>query len=275
MLMRSILIFVFASVISADAQMIDVMTYNIRYDNPGDSINAWPNRKQKVADLILKYNPDIIGIQEALNHQLQDLLKSLPGFKMIGVGRDDGRQMGEFSAVLYKADRFDVINEHTFWLSETPDVAGSKSWDAAITRIVTHCVFLDKKVNREFAFFNTHFDHMGDSARIESAKMIKNEIEKIDGEIRAIVTGDFNFTPDAKPYSIITDRSFAELIDPAPEPVGTFCSFKVNSIQCKRIDYIFITNEWNADQYKVITDHDGKHYPSDHLPVMVTLSWTD
>ncbi len=259
----------------ATAQSFKVMTYNIRYDTPADSVNQWSNRKEKVFSLLKKHSPEIFGVQEALHHQLTDIHKNLQGYSWIGVGRDDGKTKGEFSAIFYKTDRYNVIDKNTFWLSETPTVPGSKSWDAAITRVATWAMLVDKQTDKKFLVMNTHFDHMGQEARKQSAALLKKYAADLAPDVPVIITGDFNCTPDEAPYSTITDGALIELIDPAPEPKGTFCSFKVNSIQCRTIDYIFITNAFRADNHIVINDNNGSYYPSDHLPVMVTLSFMD
>lgn len=249
------------------------MTYNIRYDNPGDGINQWSSRKEKVYDLIRKYNPDLLGVQEALHHQLTDITGNITAYAYIGVGRDDGKEKGEYSAILYKKDRFDVLGKGTFWLSETPEVAGSKSWDAAITRVATWAKMRDKRSRREFFVINTHFDHIGREARAKSATLLKTKALDIGRGLPVIISGDFNCTRDELPYKTIMDKSSLTLIDPAPQdPPGTFCSFTVNSITCRPIDYVFHTAEWTASNYQVIQDNDGLYYPSDHLPVMVALT---
>lgn len=256
-----------------EAQTIKVMTYNIRYDAPSDGVNQWPKRTHKVYDLIKKYDPDLIGLQEVLHHQLTDLLKNLPEYVHIGVGRDDGKTKGEYSAILYKKSRFKVIDKNTFWLSETPAVPGSKSWDAAITRVASWGTFRDLKSNKEFLMINTHFDHIGVEARKNSAALLKQMAGKIAKDFPLVITGDFNCTRDDGPYQTIMDPKDVKLVDPAPKnSPGTFCSFTVNSMECKAIDYIFHTEEWKSDGYQVITDNDGKYYPSDHLPVAVELS---
>lgn len=249
------------------------MTYNIRYDNPGDGINQWSNRKEKVYDLIRKYDPDLLGVQEALHHQLKDIVGNVSAYAFIGVGRDDGKEKGEYSAILYKKDRFDILAQSTFWLSETPEVAGSKSWDAAITRVATWARLRDKKTGKEFFMINTHFDHIGREARTKSATLLKARALDIGRGLPVIITGDFNCTRDELPYKTMMDKSGLTLIDPAPQnPPGTFSSFTVNSIVPRGIDYIFHTREWRSDDYRVIQDNDGKNYPSDHLPVMVKLA---
>jgi endonuclease/exonuclease/phosphatase family metal-dependent hydrolase len=258
---------------SLNAQSLKVMTYNIRYDTPNDSVNQWGKRTHRVYALIKKYDPDILGIQEALHNQVTDLVSNLNDFAYVGVGRDDGKTKGEYSAILYRKDKFTITKEGTFWLSPTPAVAGSKGWDAAITRVATWAIMKDKKSGASFFMLNTHFDHRGKEARRESAVIIKKMGAELAGKLPVIVTGDFNCTRDEPPYAAIMSDAGLKLLDPAPSPApGTFCSFKVNSITCEPIDYVFHSAEWKASGYVVITDNDGKHYPSDHLPVVVQLS---
>jgi endonuclease/exonuclease/phosphatase family metal-dependent hydrolase len=268
-----IISFTILSVTGAGAQQVKVMTYNIRLDTPVDSINQWPKRTQKVFDLIRKYDPDILGIQEAIHHQLMDLIKNLPEYDYVGVGRDDGKTKGEYSAILFKKERFTVQQQGTFWLSETPEVPGSKSWDAAITRVASWAKLKDKKTKKDFLSINTHFDHIGTEARRHSAGLLKTKANELGKNLPVIITGDFNCTRSDPPYSTIMNPDGIKLIDPLPgEPIGTFCGFKVNGIECRAIDYLFCTEHWTASDYKVITDNDGKYYPSDHLPVMTTFT---
>jgi endonuclease/exonuclease/phosphatase family metal-dependent hydrolase len=250
------------------AQSIRIITYNIRLDYVGDGINQWPNRKTKVFDLIRTYDPDIFGVQEAVPGQMEDLSKNLPLYRAIGVGRDDGKNQGEFSAIFYKKESYDLLDQNTFWLSETPEIAGSKSWDAAITRIATWARFRDKKTAKEFIVINTHFDHIGKEARKKSAELLKQKANELTQGLPLIITGDFNCTRDEPPYHIMMDKSGIELFDSAPKnPPGTYCGFEVNAMECKAIDYIFYSKHWKVKTYKVLTDNDGKYYPSDHLPV--------
>ena len=255
------------------AQQLDVMTYNIRYDNAGDGINRWDSRKEKVFDLIKEHDPDILGVQEALHHQLEDIVAANPAYVFVGAGRDDGKQKGEYSAVLYKKDLFDVIEQNTFWLSETPEVPGSKSWDAAITRVATWARLKDRRSGKEFLVINTHFDHIGKIAREKSAALLKSKARALAGDRPVVITGDFNVTRDDLPYKVIMEATGLALNDPAgDDPPGTFCNFGVGSMKCRSIDYIFLSGHWRARDYVVITDNDGKNYPSDHLPVMVSIS---
>jgi len=258
--------------LSVGAQTIKVMTYNIRLDTKMDSVNQWPNRTEKVFALIRKYDPDIIGIQEAIHHQLMDLIQHLPEYNYIGVGRDDGKTKGEYSAILFKKNRFSILQQNTFWLSKTPDVASSKDWDAAITRVASWGILKDNKTKTEFLMMNTHFDHIGKEARTNSATLLKQKAIELGKNLPVILTGDFNCLRDEPPYAAIMNPEGIQFTDPLPgNPIGTFCGFKVNGFECKAIDYIFHTSHWIASDYKVIDDNDGKYYPSDHLPVMTTF----
>lgn len=248
------------------------MTYNIRFDNPADGVNAWPNRKDKVASLIQKYDPHAVGIQEALHHQLQDLVRILPDYSIIGVGRDDGKEKGEYSAILYKHTRFGLLSSGTFWLSETPDVPGSKSWDAAITRLATWARLFDKELNTEIFLLNTHFDHVGKMARAKSAEMIKSRIAELSLDKPFVISGDFNCKPDEDPYKIMIGPEEPIFYDAVRgEHVGTFCGFEVGAMECVTIDYIFHSFHWKVRYQRVFNAHDGKYYPSDHLPVLAEL----
>jgi endonuclease/exonuclease/phosphatase family metal-dependent hydrolase len=257
------------------AQPIKVMTYNIRLDVASDGINQWSNRTEKLPALIRKYDPDLIGLQEAMHHQLMTILAALPGYDFIGVGRDDGKEMGEYSAILYRKSRFDVISQKTSWLSETPGVPGSKSWDAAITRVVTYGRFKDKASGKTFLYFNTHFDHIGKEARKRSSMLIKKLIvsERLAASVPVIVTGDFNSEPGDDAYKELLNTNLLVDSRPADSNEGTFCTFEVNGPPCRLIDYIFHSHALKVKEYLVIKDNDGKYYPSDHLPVMVELEW--
>ena len=271
--MRTLTICLLFIVSSLPAQPFKVMTYNIRYDNPGDGVNKWDSRKSKVYDLIQKYDADLIGVQEALHHQLTDIASHLKQYEFLGAGRDDGKQKGEYSAIFIRADRFRILDQNTFWLSKTPDVPGSKDWDAAITRVVTWARLQDKKTGRTFVIINTHFDHIGKESRKQSARILKDSAASISDGLPVIVTGDFNFTRDKEPYAVIMQQSGMRLIDTAPaNSPGTACGFVVDAKPCVAIDYIFHSPHWKSQNYQVIQDHDGEHYPSDHLPVIVTMS---
>jgi len=276
MFMRVLFIFILLFTTGGSmAQVVKVMTYNIRYDNPSDSINQWGKRAEKVYALIKKYDPDIIGVQEALHNQMMDLAKNLPAYGFVGTGREDGKTKGEYSAIFYKKNKLSVLAQNTFWLSKTPEVAGSKNWDASLTRVATWARVRDVSTGKEFLILNTHFDHIGKESRTQSASIIKDKAKSIAKGLPVIITGDLNCTRQDPPYSTLMNKEGVTLIDPgAVTAPGTFCSFKVNSIECRAIDYILHDPAWTFEDYVVIKDNDGKYYPSDHLPVMVTLSMT-
>ena len=270
--MKSLILFLLLLSLTLDGQNLTVMTYNIRYDNPGDSVNAWPNRKKKVFDLLKKNVPDVLGVQEALLHQLEDIKEAIPQYEYTGVGRDDGKQKGEYSAIFYNKERFYVVKSSTFWLSETPDVPGSKNWDAAITRVATWAKLLDTKSNDTIIMINTHFDHIGKAARENSARIIKEKASVLAGALPVILTGDFNIEPTESPYQVITNGELYNFRDSGVnDTTGTYCTFKVNSDPCRRIDYIFYGVGWSVTKYLVIDQNDGQYYPSDHLPVIAKL----
>lgn len=256
----------------AFCQPVKVMSYNIRLDVASDGVNAWPNRADNVVALIKKYNPDILGIQEALHHQLIALLKELPHYRYIGVGRDDGKQKGEFSAILFKKKRFRLKEDSTFWLSETPTIPGSKSWDAAITRIASMAIFVDQKSKKELLIINTHFDHIGKVARANSARLITQTADHYlkHFSLPVIISGDFNSERSEEAYQNMVATGLLDS-KPASDNQGTFCGFEVGKIICHPIDFIFYSKEWTLEKYQVVTDHHGQYYPSDHLPVMIEI----
>lgn len=269
--------------LSGASQVVTVMTYNIRLDTKADGVNQWGNRIEKVADLIKKHNPDLLGVQEALHNQMMDLQKNLPDYQFVGVGRDDGKEKGEYSAIFYKKDMFEITRSNTFWLSETPKIPGSKSWDAAITRVVTFAVLKEKNSGKSFIYANTHFDHIGKEARKNSSDLIKvylkgfmagYSFDRTEKEFPILVSGDFNSEPTDEPYLTMINGKELLLTDarPATDLTGTFCGFEVGKMECRTIDYVFHSAQWKASNYKVIQDHDGKFYPSDHLPVMASFT---
>lgn len=271
-LILPILLFLFGNTLILSAQNeLKVMTYNIRYDNPKDGENAWPKRKEKVAQLVRSQNADIIGFQEVLFDQLEYLEKNLTEYGHIGVGRDDGMKKGEFSPIFYSKARFQLRDNGTFWLSETPEVPGSRSWDAAITRIVSWTEFIDIGSGQSIWVFNTHFDHKGEQARQESAKLLVQRAMEMAGASPIIIMGDFNFRPDTQPYKIINEGFSDSFSCRKGGPEATGLGFVVNGKEGNRIDHIFHSDSLECSDYLILDENDGKHYPSDHLPVIVTL----
>lgn len=253
-------------------------TFNIRYDEPHDSLNSWPYRKDTVAAFIKAQDLDVIGMQEVLNHQLLDLKERLPEYEAIGVGRDDGMTKGEYSCIFYKKDRFDVLDSNTFWLSQYPDSIGFIGWDGACPRIATWAKLQDKETGKIFMAVNTHFDHVGVEARKNSALMIIEKIKEIVGSQPAVVTGDFNINDQDEAYQTITTNEFvlldsyktAEKVEGAPYTYHGWG--KTDDL--KKIDFIFITP--NIKAIHAIIPNEPKTewgFISDHNPVITQLEF--
>lgn len=263
-----------------DSNSIRVMSFNLRLDTPGDGENAWPNRKEMVARTIRFHEADFVGIQEGLPHQLEELDDMLPYFRRIGVGRNGTNEdEGEYSAIFYRESRFNLLNQDTFWLSENPDEPGSMGWDAAFPRIVTWGEFRDSETDETFFVFNTHFDHMGETAQAESAKLILHKIREIAGNQPVVLTGDFNVTEDEQPYKILTNTegNGVQLEDAFYHaeyghhgPTSTWNGFD-EIVQGRRIDFIFTNSGFNVLQHAIIADHQDGRFPSDHLPVVAEI----
>ncbi|MGW9685338.1 endonuclease/exonuclease/phosphatase family protein [Flagellimonas sp. 2504JD1-5] len=251
-----------------------IMTYNIRYNNPNDKENWWENRKQDVAALIQHYNPDILGIQEGLHKQVMYLDETLNDYAFVGVGRDDGKQKGEYAAIFYSKKQLKLINTKTYWLSETPDKV-SVGWDASMERIVTYAMFKDKNTKKTIHVFNCHYDHIGKLARENSSKLVLNLIKKmgIENE-RTAVIGDLNSHPEESPIQILRtelEDAYEHTSTPVYGPIGTFNGFNPMENLTRRIDYV-LTKNIQVEGFRTIDDRRKNGlYPSDHLPVLVTL----
>jgi endonuclease/exonuclease/phosphatase family metal-dependent hydrolase len=258
---------------------IEVMTFNLRYDNPGDSINAWPNRAGQVCGFLLNEKPDIVGMQEVLWHQYEALDSALTDYTSVGAGRDDGARAGELNPVFFRKDRFDMVRTITFWLSDTPDIPGTKGWGASLPRIVTWMELVDKNSHEHFFFFNTHFAHDSDSARVMSSKILLTEVEKIADGFPFIITGDFNMLPSSTGYGILTGpaESVPLLLDTytisEEKPSGPAYTYNgFSDIPGEgRIDYIFVKNGMHALDHSTVVHKENEIYLSDHWPVMATI----
>jgi endonuclease/exonuclease/phosphatase family metal-dependent hydrolase len=261
-----------------------IISFNIRYNTPADSLNPWSYRKNRVASLIKYHKADICGLQEVLKDQLADLERLLPEYKWCGVGRDDGKDAGEFSPIFYNVSLFTLINWGTFWLSETPQKAGSRGWDAALPRIVTWAFLLQKSTGEKFYVFNTHFDHRGVSARSNSAHLLLDSVKQKSTSYPAMVTGDFNSTDTSQPYRIMcgTENDSGKILSdaltvsasPHYGPLSTWDGFHEIE-ENNRIDFIFVNNRVKVRSHAILTDRwDGK-FPSDHLPVIAEISSYD
>ncbi|MDO6604776.1 endonuclease/exonuclease/phosphatase family protein [Arenibacter palladensis] len=256
------------------SQTTNLISFNIRYDNTSDTINNWNKRKAFLAKLIQHYDADIVGIQEGLHHQVDYLNNALIGYSYVGVGRDDGQQKGEYSAIFYNTDSFKVLKTNTFWLSETPEKV-SVGWDASMERICTYALFENVRTKRQFYVFNTHFDHRGMQARINSAELIYKKIKEINtSDLPVFLMGDLNLTPDTQPIQFLKKHlTDAMEISKKPfyGPIGTFNGFDQDRVMENRIDYIFVNNI-EVLSYTHIDDRmPNNMHISDHLPVFITV----
>lgn len=260
------------SSLSSYAQVHRMMTFNIRYDNPKDGDNKWDLRKEELVALLKYYQPSILGLQEALPHQLKYIDAHLSNHAMIGISREGTSNSGEFTAIFYDTSQFQLLEESTFWLSETPDKP-SKGWDAALNRICTYGIFQDKNTQNRFLILNTHYDHKGEKAREMSSKLLLQKIKELNKEnLPLILMGDFNSIPKNKPIQIL--KTALEDASSVAQtglygPLGTFNGFDPSVILKNRIDYIFVKG-LKINSYRHIDDRRKNNLCiSDHLPVMI------
>ena len=250
------------------------MSFNIRFDNPGDSANTWKFRADNVALLINYYVPDLLGLQEVMKNQLSDLKKRLPQYSSVGVARVDGKEKGEFNPIFFNTNRYKLLKHGDFGLSESPDKFGIKGWDSAFERIVTWAILKDMSNGEKVAVFNTHFDHVGQVSRRESAKLLLAKVKEIADSLPLVITGDFNLTPDSEPFRILTDGTLKATCLDSPikyGPLGSFHGFgRVPEKERSLIDFIFVNELIQVKKYRVIADQPENGYYSDHNPILVT-----
>jgi len=255
-----------------------VMSFNIRYDNPDDGESAWHYRVDRVAREIAK--AELIGAQEALSHQIEQLDAKLPGYEWVGVGRDDGKESGEFAPVFFKTAVFELLEFTTLWLSEIPDQPGSVGWDAALPRIATSVHLRIRGTDHDLQVINTHFDHRGAQARLQSARLLIEYVRAFDRPV--VLVGDLNATPDTDVLSVFTEgellydtRSASQ--SPPDRPFGTFSGFleRDQLNDAPRIDYILVSNDWKVNSYEAVVSIQDGRYVSDHLPVRSQLQLVD
>ncbi len=269
-----------ANATSDQPVQIEWATFNMRYDNPGDSLNNWKYRKDTICKFIKMKNLDIIGMQEVLHNQMEDLKAGLPEFAAIGVGRDDGKEAGEYSPLFYRKDKYELLDGNTFWLSQYPDSAGFIGWDGACTRIATWGKFKDKKTGKVFMAVNTHFDHVGVEARRQSALLIIQKIKEIVGDNPAVVTGDFNVNDQSEAYQTITTNEFVlkdayKMTDKKTGPNYTFHDFGRYPVEKReKIDFIFVTPQIKVLNTEIAQNPESKTgYLSDHNPHMALIEF--
>lgn len=259
------------------AQQLTVGTYNVRYDNSGDTGNLWVDRAPIITALLRFHDFDVFGTQEALKNQLDDISKALPQYERYGLGRDDGKEKGEHAAIFFRKDRFKLLDKGNFWLSETPDKP-SLGWDATCCNRIASWVYLqDINTKKKFYFFNAHYDHQGVQARNESSKLILRKIKEIAGKEPAILTGDFNGGHASDWYLAIANSGLLkDTYKAVAHPYasnGSFNGFKQQSDNNEIIDHIFVTNGFKVDKWGILTDTYHGKFPSDHFPVLAELRY--
>ena len=257
------------------ATSLSVMTFNMRYDNPEDGQNNWRFRRERIAGVIKAQEVDVLGTQELLSNQFNDLSGLLTGYQGVGVGRLDGAESGEYCAVFFRKDRFTLLDSGTFWLSETPEVVGSLGWDGACERIATWVVLRDRD-GREFFFIDTHLDHVGQVARDEGVSLLMKRIETLSGGRPVILTGDFNSEPGSSVVAHVQkDGVLHDAKAIAAQRSGTDWSFsdfgQIPEAERPLLDYIFVSGDIEAVRYEVLPDIFDGGYVSDHAPVMAVV----
>ena len=257
------------------ATSLSVMTFNMRYDNPEDGQNNWRFRRERIAGVIKAQEVDVLGTQELLSNQFNDLSGLLTGYQGVGVGRLDGAESGEYCAVFFRKDRFTLLDSGTFWLSETPEVVGSLGWDGACERIATWVVLRDRD-GRELFFIDTHLDHVGQVARDEGVSLLMKRIETLSGGRPVILTGDFNSEPGSSVVAHVQkDGVLRDAKAIAAQRSGTDWSFsdfgQIPEAERPLLDYIFVSGDIEAVRYEVLPDTFDGGYVSDHAPVMAVV----
>ena len=257
------------------ATSLSVMTFNMRYDNPEDGADNWRFRRERIAGVIKAQEVDVLGTQELLSNQFNDLSGLLTGYQGVGVGRLDGAESGEYCAVFFRKDHFTLLDSGTFWLSETPEVVGSLGWDGACERIATWVVLRDRD-GRELFFIDTHLDHVGQVARDEGVSLLMKRIETLSGGRPVILTGDFNSEPGSSVVAHVQkDGVLRDAKAIAAQRSGTDWSFsdfgQIPEAERPLLDYIFVSGDIEAVRYEVLPDTFDGGYVSDHAPVMAVV----
>ncbi len=260
---------------------IQVMSFNIRFGTAEDGINSWPHRRYLVLETIELFGPDLLGAQEVLEFQAAFLKEGLKGYGFHGAGRDDGTANGEFVPIFYRLDRFELLDSGHFWLSETPAQPGSQGWDASLPRMLSWVVLRDRKGRgRTLAFANTHFDHRGSRARLESAKLVRRWAESMEKKMPVILTGDFNTTEKGAPYAALAKAEgfggepFVDAyraIHPEKSRHESTYSRWTGWREGSRIDWILHSLKFTTLNAAINYTNEAGRYPSDHYPVQAVL----
>jgi endonuclease/exonuclease/phosphatase family metal-dependent hydrolase len=272
----------FATLTAAEPADVRVMSYNVRYGTAKDGDNHWDKRKDFLAEVVAKADPDLLGTQETLGFQRDFLAGKMTKYEVLGVGRDDGKEKGEMMAVYWRKDRFEKLDGGHFWLSDKPEEVGSKSWDSSLPRMATWVKLKDKSTSgKPVLWINTHFDHIGKTARLESAKLIRDRIATLGKDCSVIVTGDFNSAEGSDPYKALFDlrgTSESPVVDSyrtahpkRGENEGTTTPFKSEANNKGRIDWIGVSRDWKIVSAGIDhPDRDGRT-ASDHFPIHAVL----
>jgi endonuclease/exonuclease/phosphatase family metal-dependent hydrolase len=274
LLLATLLVTFLFTTLNVSAIEIKTATFNIRMATPVDSANEWKYRLGLVMDMLTIEQFDVIGFQEVLQRQLEDLGKMMPNYAYVGVGREDFGQKGEYAPIFYRADKYRKIESNTFVLAEDTLFIGKLGWDAACTRIVTWVLLEDIKTKQRFYFFNTHFDHVGIVAQKYSAQLLSDKAVAKNKKHSVIITGDFNVTPDSEPYTILT-KNFQDSKKIALKVTGESFSYqgfkKIPEEKYSLIDFIFVSKEIKVKEYYTIfTEKDGVSI-SDHNVVVAVV----
>jgi endonuclease/exonuclease/phosphatase family metal-dependent hydrolase len=258
-----------------------VMSFNVRYGTADDGPDAWPNRRELFFRTIKSHDPDLLGTQEVLAFQADELQRELPDYTFVGVGRDDGKRAGEFAAIQFRTKRFELVDKGFFWLSDQPEKPGSIGWDAALTRMATWVKLRDRlDDNRELVFLNTHWDHKGIVAHVESAKLIRAKMRDLDdgGQTPIIMTGDLNCHEESDAVKLLESENerivlldaYREMHSQREPGEASFHAFK-GTTQGSRIDFILHTGYYRPTSAQIDRVNQDGHYPSDHFPVIAVL----
>jgi endonuclease/exonuclease/phosphatase family metal-dependent hydrolase len=254
------------------SEPITVMSFNIRYGTANDGPDRWELRRDQLFALLKEQSPDVIGLQEALHFQIDEILAALPDYRMVGVGRSDGGQGGEYAAILYRATRLSVRQTSTFWFSDTPEIVKSNTWGAALERICTWALFDDKQ-GTPFYVFNLHLDHISQPARERSGALLLDRIAARSPKLPVVVTGDFN-TGESNPVTRDVAKVLRDtfrVVHPDAMQVGTANQFKLGTTMGEKIDYIFVEPDTEVISAAIVRTSAGGRYPSDHFPVVARI----
>lgn len=253
-----------------------VVSFNIRYGSADDGPNDWTSRRSLVVDTLRELAPDVAGLQEAMSFQFEEIAEALPGYRAVGVGRDDGARSGEFAPILFRGDRFELASQGTFWFSETPDVPGTRSWGNRLPRICTWVRLVDRDSGHGFYVFNLHLSHASSGARLHSVELLSDRMQKRSPAYPAIVTGDFNAQPESEVMHRLLGAGASPLIDAfaamhgSDGESGTYHGFQ-GGADGPRIDYILVSPAFAVRSSEIRRSSRDGRYPSDHYPVLAEL----